>query len=82
MDDVRALQERLRGEGRHRDAQIIQHLIISANGSRSLNKVKSQDVERLREALTDIRNRVLCPVGPAPTIDQLGEIAGRALGDD
>lgn len=38
-------------------------------------------VERLREALTDIRNRVLCPVGPSPSLDLLAEIASAALTD-
>lgn len=33
----------------------------------------------LYEALTDIRNRVLCPVGPTPTLDELQEIASAAL---
>lgn len=37
------------------------------------------DIGVLVEALVDIRNRVLCPVGPAPTIDELGEIASAAL---
>ena len=31
------------------------------------------------EALTDIRNRILCPVGPTPTLEQIGEIASAAL---
>jgi hypothetical protein len=31
------------------------------------------------EALTDIRNRILCPVGPAPTLDEIQQIASRAL---
>lgn len=33
----------------------------------------------LAEALTDIRNRVLCPVGPQPTLEQLADIASAAL---
>jgi hypothetical protein len=36
-------------------------------------------VSTAREALLDIRNRVLCPVGPSPTIDELQEIASAAL---
>lgn len=31
------------------------------------------------EALTDIRNRILCPVGPSPTLDDVQEIASTAL---
>ena len=32
-----------------------------------------------REALIDIRNRILCPVGPSPSLDQIAEIASSAL---
>lgn len=40
----------------------------------------SQSVETLlREALTDIRNRILCPVGPEPSLDLIAEIASTAL---
>jgi hypothetical protein len=35
-----------------------------------------------REALIDIRNRILCPVGPSPSLDQIAEIAGSALGNE
>lgn len=38
------------------------------------------DNRRLREALIDIRNRILCPVGPAPTLDEIQAIASGALG--
>lgn len=31
------------------------------------------------EALIDIRNRILCPVGPAPSLDLIAEIAGAAI---
>jgi len=31
------------------------------------------------EALIDIRNRILCPVGPSPTLDEIAEIASKAL---
>ena len=27
------------------------------------------------EALLDIRNRILCPVGPSPTLDEIAQIA-------
>jgi hypothetical protein len=33
----------------------------------------------LYEALLDIRNRILCPVGPTPTLDELEEIASAAV---
>jgi hypothetical protein len=36
-------------------------------------------ISTARDALLDIRNRVLCPVGPSPTIDELQEIASAAL---
>jgi hypothetical protein len=31
------------------------------------------------EALLDIRNRILCPVGPSPTLGEIAEIASKAL---
>lgn len=37
---------------------------------------------RLREALVDIRNRILCPVGPSPTLDEVEAIASAALAAD
>lgn len=33
----------------------------------------------LREAMTDIRNRILCPVGPTPTLDDIQKITSSAL---
>jgi hypothetical protein len=33
------------------------------------------------EALLDIRNRILCPVGPSPTLDEIAQIARKALED-
>jgi hypothetical protein len=33
----------------------------------------------LLEALIDISNRILCPVGPAPTLDEVQEIASAAI---
>ena len=33
----------------------------------------------LLEALYDIRNRILCPVGPSPTLDEVQEIASAAI---
>lgn len=35
--------------------------------------------DALREALIDIRNRILCPVGPSPTLDEIQQIASDAL---
>lgn len=54
-----------------------------AMAAAALDILREEQAEnrRLREALTDIRNRVLCPVGPAPTPDELGVIASKALGD-
>jgi hypothetical protein len=31
------------------------------------------------EALTDIRNRILCPAGPSPSLDDVQAIASAAL---
>ena len=31
------------------------------------------------EALLDIHNRILCPVGPSPTLDEIAQIASKAL---
>jgi hypothetical protein len=36
-------------------------------------------IEELVEALFDIRSRILCPVGPAPTLDEIEVIAQVAL---
>jgi hypothetical protein len=36
-------------------------------------------IELYEEALFDIRSRILCPVGPAPTLDEIEVIAQVAL---
>jgi hypothetical protein len=58
-----------------RNARIAARAALEASGHTALLR----DNAELREALTDIRNRVLCPVGPSPTLDDLGAIASAAL---
>jgi hypothetical protein len=36
-------------------------------------------LERYREALFDIRNSILCPVGPTPSLDEIEQKASAAL---
>jgi hypothetical protein len=50
---------------------------ITAWNTRSLEQSTLENKE-LREVLIDIRNRILCPVGPTPSLDQIAEIASRA----
>jgi hypothetical protein len=46
-----------------------------ANGTKRI----ATAFDALREALTDIRNRILCPVGPSPSLDEVEKIASDAL---
>ena len=42
-------------------------------------KAQASRIAELDEALLDIQNRILCPVGPSPTLDEIAEIASKAL---
>lgn len=53
--------------------------IAMAAAALDILREEQADNRRLREALTDIRNRILCPVGPSPSLAEVEAIASAAL---
>jgi hypothetical protein len=50
-------------------------LVIAADRIEALQRSNAEK----DEALLDIQNRIICPVGPSPTLDEIAEIASKAL---
>lgn len=49
--EARDLRDRLKAEGRHRDAQIIQTLVLSAESSGRLNEEQHRENMELRDRI-------------------------------
>lgn len=47
-DAATGLRDRLKAEGRHRDAQVIQDVLRSADASRSANTILHADIMRMK----------------------------------
>lgn len=56
LAEGRKLRDKLRAEGRHHDAEVLQSVIRSAEASSGLNTVLTNDLRQLREAARRFRN--------------------------